>query len=50
MVGLASDVARAGTPKPKTPEMAREMIAPIATGFPVSAGVRMITPLLDPTF
>jgi hypothetical protein len=50
IVGLAAVVARAGTPKPKTPEMAREMIAAIATGFPVSAGVRMITPLLDPTF
>jgi hypothetical protein len=50
MVGFSADVARAGTPKPKTPEMAREMIAAIATGFPVSAGVRMITPLLDPIF
>jgi hypothetical protein len=47
IVGLAAVVAKAGVPKPKTPEMAREMIAAIATGFPVSDCVCMITPLLD---
>jgi hypothetical protein len=50
IVGLAAVVAKAGVPKPKTPEMAREMIAAIATGFPVSACVRMNTPLLEPIF
>jgi hypothetical protein len=50
MVGASGVLARAGTPKPKTPEMAREMIAAIATGFPVSDCVCMITPLLEPIF
>jgi hypothetical protein len=48
MVGVAADVARAGAPNPKTPEMAREMIPAIADGFLVSDCVRMITPLLEP--
>ena len=48
MVGLSAVVARAGAPKPNTPEMAREMMTAIAEGFLVSDCVRMITPLLEP--
>ena len=47
MVGASGVLARAGAPRPKTPEMAREMIAAIAAGLLVSVCVRMITPLLD---
>jgi hypothetical protein len=50
MVGASGVLERAGAPNPNTPEIAREMITAIAAGFPVSACVRMITPLLEPIF
>jgi hypothetical protein len=47
MVGFCGVSARAGAPKPSTPEIAREMMTAIAAGFLVSDCECMITPLLD---
>ena len=50
IVGLAAVVAKAGVPKPKIPEMARETITAMDSDYLVSTCVRMITPLFDPVF